>query len=123
MQPKYKMTREEWVNRHFGDKDQIESGWDKTLVNDLLEEHEIEPLERTIREVKIGDTVFTEDEEFKVVDIGKSGFVTAGSYFTFEQAEEHDCQIKQPEPESEIEIAEEIMQTSWFTVKENIDNN
>jgi len=35
---KYKLTREEFVSKHFGDKTKIENSWDKALIEDLLAE-------------------------------------------------------------------------------------
>ena len=68
-----------------------------------LYSYEIEPLNRTIRDVEIGD-VF-EDKHFnerKVIDVGKHGLVDEfETYFSWSEAEDYKFKIKQPEQEKQ----------------------
>ena len=73
---------------------------------------EIEPLNRTIRDVVEGDVVISGStgNEYRVTDVAKRGFLDGNDdYYTFEFANRFNFTIKQPEQEKqEIEIAEEI---------------
>lgn len=77
-----------------------------------LHPHEIEPLNRTIRDVVIGDTVTdVHNAFFTIIDVGKNGIVNDHLYYwTFEALEKDGFTIKQPEQEKqEIEIARVLL--------------
>ena len=74
---------------------------------------------RTIRDVKIGDTVISKfNREFEIIDVGKHGFVTRrGSYFAWEEAKLLHFTIKQPK--QGIEIAGGTIGHEGFDIDEN----
>ena len=78
-----------------------------------LKIHEIEPLNRTIRNVVIGEfLVDKHDMSFEIIDVGKNGVVDEyDTYYSFKSLEEEVYTIKQPEQEKqEIEKLEDHLE-------------
>jgi hypothetical protein len=104
---------------------------DKPMICAVCGAEVIEPLTRTIREVRIGDVVFrTIGSEYEVVDVGQKGFVDEDDeYWSFERADSAGWKIKQLDKKEwadsitkatiekltvkEIEIAEELSGQVW----------
>ena len=74
-----------------------------------------EKLEKTIRDVEIGDVIeHSHWRDHNIIDVGKNGFVNDfDNYYTFEEAEKWSFKLKQPQgqtiPEYSMEEAIEKM--------------
>lgn len=83
-------------------------------VRQIYNEDELKLIQRAIRDVKEGDTIIFKDTGIKsedtVLAVGKDGFCTdytGGCWYTWEDTEDYDLEIKQPDKQ-EIEIADKL---------------